>query len=117
MPVFQMYKIHVQDFDLDTTHASTQSPKHLIVRWARDCGTVKPVAIHSGEGVNDWFHRTTNGRGAPMICIITGNQGKFGPGTHNWSGNYKTGVWLGTPWSGDGSGAWCADAGVNLNLD
>src|SRR2546422_11649581 len=35
MPVFQMYKIHVQDFDLDTTHAICQSPKYLIVRWAQ----------------------------------------------------------------------------------
>src|SRR5438094_6009464 len=79
MPVFQMYKIHVQDYDLDTTHAITQSPKDLIVRWARDMGTVKPAAIHSGEGTNHWFHRTTNGRGAAMICIITGNQASSGP--------------------------------------
>src|SRR3989442_94901 len=88
MPIFQMYKIHVQDFDLDTTHAITQSPKDLIVRWARDCGTIKPMAIHSGEGVNHWFHRTTNGRGAAMITILTGTQGKLGTGSHNWSGNY-----------------------------
>src|SRR2546425_645648 len=117
MPVFQMYKIHVQDFDLDTTHAITQSPKDLIVRWARDCGTVKPMAIHSGEGVNHWFHRTTNGRGAAMICIITGNQGKFGTGTHNWSGNYKTGVPQGTPWSGGGIGAWGAEDAFDLDMD
>src|SRR3989449_5100825 len=49
MPVFQMYKIHVQDFDLDTTHAITQSPKDLIVRWARDCGTVKRSEEHTSE--------------------------------------------------------------------
>src|SRR5947199_168951 len=36
MPVFQMYKIHVKDFDLDTTHQICRSPKDLIVRWARD---------------------------------------------------------------------------------
>ena len=27
MPVFQMYKIHVQDFDLDTTHQISQYPE------------------------------------------------------------------------------------------
>ncbi len=117
MPVFQMYKIHVQDFDLDTTHQITQSPKDLIVRWARDCGTVKPMAIHSGEGVNHWFHRTTNGRGAAMITILTGNQGKFGTGSHNWSGNYKTGIPQGTPWSGGGIGAWGAEDAFDLELD
>src|SRR5207247_1633678 len=52
-----------------------------------------------------------------MICILTGNQGKFGTGTHNWSGNYKTGVCHGTPWSGAGIGAWGAEDAFNLNLD
>jgi len=117
MPVFQMYKIHVQDFDLDTTHQITNSPKDLIVRWARDCGTVKPAAIHSGEGTNHWFHKTANGRGAAMIMIITGNVGKFGSGKHNWSGNYKTGALHGTPWSGYGVNAWGAEDGFELNLD
>src|SRR2546428_654044 len=107
----------LQYLDLDTTHAIWQSPKDLIVRWARDCGTVKPLAIHSGEGVNHWFHRTTNGRGAAMITILTGNQGKFGTGSHNWSGNYKTGIPQGTPWSGGGIGAWGAEDAFALNLD
>jgi len=117
MPVFQMYKIHVQDYDLDTAHQITNSPKDLIVRWARDCGTVKPTAIHSGEGTNHWFHKTANGRGAAMIQIITGNVGKFGSGKHNWSGNYKTGVCQGTPWSGYGIGTWGSEDAFELNLD
>src|SRR5437870_2326226 len=73
MPVFQMYKIHVQDFDLDATHQISNTPKDLIVRWARDSGTIKPAAIHNGEGVAHWFHCTANGRGAAMILIVTGN--------------------------------------------
>jgi nitrate reductase alpha subunit len=117
MPVFQMYKIHVQDFDLDTTHQISQCPKDLIVRWARDSGTVKPSAIHGGEGTNHWFHRTANGRGAAMITIITGNQGKFGTGCHQWSGNYKTGACQGTPWSGYGIGSWAQEDPFELNLD
>jgi len=48
MPVFQMYKIHVQDYDLDTANQITNTPKDLIVRWARDSGTVKPHQLHNG---------------------------------------------------------------------
>src|SRR5207249_11923405 len=70
MPVFQMYKIHVQDYDLDATHQISNTPKDLIVRWARDSGTIKPAAIHNGEGVAHWFHCTANGRGAAMILIV-----------------------------------------------
>src|SRR5439155_997856 len=109
MPVFQMYKIHVQDFDLDTTHQISNTPKDLIVRWARDSGTIKPAAIHNGEGVAHWFHCTAHGRGAAMILIVTGNMGKFGTGQHTWAGNYKTGIPQGTPWSGAGIGAWGAE--------
>jgi nitrate reductase alpha subunit len=117
MPVFQMYKIHVQDFDLDTAHQITNTPKDLIVRWARDCGTVKPHQLHNGEGTNHWFHMTANSRGAAMITIITGNQGKFGTGQHTWAGNYKAGTSMGTPWSGPGLGVWGAEDPWNMNLD
>src|SRR5207245_11568741 len=47
MPVFQMYKIDVQDFDLDTTHAITHSPQALLLPWARYCGIVAPSTTHS----------------------------------------------------------------------
>src|SRR2546428_13675087 len=75
------------------------------------------MAIRSGEGVNLWFHRASNGRGAAMITILTGNQGKLGTGRHNWSGNYKTGIRQGTPGSGGGTGASGTDDAVELNLD
>ncbi|MBL8072697.1 MAG: nitrate oxidoreductase subunit alpha, partial [Nitrospira sp.] len=34
MPVWQMYLVHFQDYDLDTTHQICRTPKDLIVRWA-----------------------------------------------------------------------------------
>ena len=63
MPVYQMYQVHFQDYDLDTVHQITRSPKDLLVRWARDSGTIKPAAIHNGEGVCHYFHMTANGPG------------------------------------------------------
>ena len=50
MPIWQMYLVHFQDYDLDTVHQISRTPKDLIVRWARDSGTIKPAAIHNGEG-------------------------------------------------------------------
>jgi nitrate reductase alpha subunit len=85
MPVWQMYMVHFQDYDLDTTHQICRTPKDLIVRWARDSGTIKPAAIHNGEGVCHYFHMTANGRAAAMVLIITGNVGKFGTGQHTWA--------------------------------
>src|SRR5690242_10185523 len=78
LPSWQMYLVHFQDFDLDTVHQITRAPKDLLVRYARDCGTIKPAAIHNGEGTNHYFHMTTNSRAAAMVLIITGNVGKFG---------------------------------------
>ncbi|MFV3255187.1 hypothetical protein, partial [Klebsiella pneumoniae] len=34
MPLYQMYQVHLQDYDLDTTHQITRAPKDLLVRWA-----------------------------------------------------------------------------------
>ena len=100
MPLYQMYQVHLQDYDLDTTHQITRAPKDLIVRWARDSGTIKPAAMHNGEGVCHYFHMTEMGRAAAFIMTITGNIGKFGTGCHTWSGNYKAGIWNAVPWSG-----------------
>src|SRR5437016_710687 len=115
----------IKDYKLfDLTHGYTKYVQAIKQEYRERLGdfmvwdTAKNQAVPMhGEGVNHWFHRTTNGRGAAMICILTGNQGKYGTGTHNWSGNYKTGVCQGTPWSGAGIGAWGAEDAFNLNLD
>ena len=116
MPVWQMYMVHFQDYDLDTTHQINRCPKDLIVRWARDSGTIKPAAIHNGEGTNHYFHQTIFARAAAMILIITGNVGKFGTGQQTWAGNYKAGIWNATPWSGGGLGTHTAEDPFNQNL-
>ena len=104
MPIFQMYQVHLQDYDLDTVHQINRCPKDLIVRWARDSGTIKPAAIHNGEGICHYFHMTQWGARRAMVLIMTGNIGKFGTGYHTWSGNYKAGIWNATPWAGGGLG-------------
>jgi nitrate reductase alpha subunit len=117
IPVYQMYLVHLQDYDLDTVHQINRAPKDLIVRWARDFGSIKPAAIHNGEGVCHYFHMTQMGRGAALICTMTGNIGKFGTGCHTWSGNYKAGGWTATPWSGAGLAVHTGEDPFNLTLD
>ena len=104
MPIYQMYLIHLQDYDLDTVHQITRSPKDLLVRWARDSGTIKPAAIHNGEGVCHYFHMTEMGRGGGARADLDGQHRQVRHGQHTWSGNYKAGIWNATPWSGVGSG-------------
>src|ERR671919_87973 len=117
LPIYQLYMVHLQDYDLDTVHQINRSPKDLIVRWARDFGTIKPMAIHNGEVVCHYFHMTEMGRGAALICTMTGNIGKFGTGCHTWSGNYKAGGWTATPWSGAGLAVHTGEDPFNLTLD
>ena len=117
MSIYQMYQVHLQDYDLDTTHQITRAPKDLIVRWARDSGTIKPAAMHNGEGVCHYFHMTEMGRAAALVMTITGNIGKFGTGCHTWSGNYKAGIWNAVPWSGAGLAVHTGEDPFNLTLD
>ncbi|MGH8459771.1 MAG: molybdopterin-dependent oxidoreductase, partial [Nevskiales bacterium] len=117
MPIYQMYTVHLQDYDLDTVHQISRSPKDLIVRWSRDSGTIKPAAMHNGEGVCHYFHMTELGRAAAFVVTLTGNIGKFGTGCHTWSGNYKAGIWNATPWSGGGLGVHTGEDPFNQTLD
>ena len=41
MPLFEMYKIHLKDYDIDSVVEMTNSPKELIVRLAHDIATIK----------------------------------------------------------------------------
>ena len=116
-PIYQMYLVHLQDYDLDTVAQITRAPKDLIVRWGRDNGTIKPAAMHNGEGVCHFFHMTEMGRAAALVVTLTGNIGKFGTGCHTWSGNYKAGIWNATPWSGAGLAVHTGEDPFNQTLD
>ncbi len=117
MPLFEMYKIHLEDYDLDTVHEITRTPKELIARLAEDIATIKPVAIHQGEGVNHWFHATQTNRASYLPLMLTGNIGKPGAGSHTWAGNYKAANFQGSEWTGPGFKGWVAEDPFNLNLD
>ena len=117
LTLWEAYRDHLQDYDLDTAQDITGTPKHLIERLAHDIATIKPVAIHTGEGINHWFHATLHNRATYLPLMLTGNIGLRGAGSHTWAGNYKAALWQATDWSGPGFKGWVAEDPFNPNLD
>ena len=121
MPIFEMYKRHLKDYDLKTVEEITGAKAELVERLARDIWeTTKaghPVAIHIGEGVNHYFHATLHNRATYLPLILTGNIGKHGAGVYTWAGNYKGGVFQASPWTGPGVGTYAAEDPFHPVLD
>ncbi len=115
--LWEMYKVHLRDYDLETVHEITGAPKELIERLAEDIATIKPVAIHVGEGVNHWFHATLHNRATYLPLMLTGNIGRPGAGCFTWAGNYKAALFQSAPWSGPGFKGWVAEDPFSPNLD
>jgi len=115
--LWTLYQTHLKDYDLDTVSEITHSPRNLIEQLAEDIATMKPVAIHQGEGINHWFHATEMNRSAYLPLMLTGNIGKPGAGCQTWAGNYKAALFQASPWTGPGFKGWVAEDPFELNLD
>ena len=117
MTLWEMYKIHLRDYDADSASEICGAPKELIERLAKDIATIKPVAIHVGEGINHWFHATLHNRATYLPLMLTGNIGKPGAGCQTWAGNYKAALFQSAPWAGPGFKGWVAEDPFNPNLN
>ena len=117
MTLWNMYQEHLQEYDLDTVADITHTPKHLIEQLAEDIATIKPAAIHVGEGINHWFHATLANRAQFLPLMLTGNIGKPGAGCYTWAGNYKAALFQASPESGPGFKGWITEDPFNPNLD
>jgi len=117
MTLWEMYKIHLQDYDLDATAEICGAPKAMIEQLAQDIATIKPAAIHVGEGINHWFHATLHNRATYLPLMLTGNIGKPGAGCYAWAGNYKAALFQSAPWSGPGFKGWVAEDPFMPSLD
>lgn len=117
MTLWSMYREHLKDYDLDTVAEITHAPKNLIERLANDIATIKPAAIHIGEGINHWFHATLANRSQFLPLMLTGNIGKPGAGCYTWAGNYKSALFQGSPQTGPGFKGWVAEDPFRFSLD
>ena len=117
LTLWQAYRTHLQDYDLKTVTEISGAPAELVERLANDLATIKPAAIHVGEGINHWFHGTLHNRAVHLPLMLTGNIGKPGAGMYSWAGNYKAGLFQGTPETGPGFKGWVAEDPFDMNLD
>lgn len=121
LTIWDAYKEHLRDYDLETAAAITGADKMLIERLAKDIWDTSraghPVAIHVGEGINHWFHATLCNRAQYLPVMLTGQLGKPGAGCFTWAGNYKSALFQSSPESGPGFLGWIAEDPFNPNLD
>jgi nitrate reductase alpha subunit len=115
--LWTLYQTHLRDYDLETVCEITRAPRARVEQLAEDIATMKPVAIHQGEGINHWFHATEMNRAAYLPLMLTGNIGQPGAGCHTWAGNYKAALFQGSPWTGPGFKGWVAEDPFAPNLD
>ncbi|GIW13975.1 MAG: molybdopterin oxidoreductase [Tepidiforma sp.] len=115
--LWEAYRLHLRDYDVATAAEISGAPAELIERLALDIATIKPVAIHVGEGINHWFHATLHNRAVHLPLMLTGNVGRSGAGMYSWAGNYKAALFQGTPETGPGFKGWIAEDPFEPNLD
>jgi len=113
MPILEMYKRHLVDYDLKTVEQISGAAPELVERLANDIWKTTeaghPVCIHVGEGINHYFHATLHNRATYLPLMLTGNIGINGAGSHTWAGNYKGALMQASPWSGPGVGGYVAE--------
>ena len=121
MPILEMYRRHLKDYDEKMVEELSGAPAHLVRRLATDIWETTeaghPVAIHIGEGVNHYFHATLHNRACYLPVMLTGNIGKHGAGSYTWAGNYKGALFQASPWSGPGVGSYTHEDPFNPVLD
>ncbi len=121
MPILEMYRRHLKDYDEKTVEEISGAPAHLVRRLAEDIWKTTeaghPVAIHIGEGVNHYFHATLHNRATYLPLMLTGNIGKHGAGSFTWAGNYKGALFQASSWSGPGAGSYTHEDPFNPVMD
>jgi nitrate reductase alpha subunit len=121
MPIFEMYKRHLADYDPKTVEEISGAAPELVRRLAEDIWqttrTGHPVSIHIGEGINHYFHATLHNRATHLPLMLTGNIGKHGAGVYTWAGNYKGALLQASSWSGPGVGVYTHEDPFHPVLD
>ncbi|MFQ5719483.1 MAG: molybdopterin-dependent oxidoreductase [Acidobacteriota bacterium] len=117
MTIYTAYRKHLQDYDLDTVAEITGANPADLERLAHDFVTIRPVAIHVGEGINHYFHATLHNRAEFLPMMLIGEIGRPGAGVYTWAGNYKGAILQAAPWAGHGAGVYVKEDPFAPQLD
>ena len=112
--VFTLYRELCANYPLDVVEEITQTPRDAILQLARWIGDpaekLWPVSVHTGEGVNHYFHCDLTTRAVFLITAFAGSLGVPGGNVGHWAGNYKSSIFDGLP-------AYNMEDPFNMNLD
>lgn len=98
--VFQLSKELCAEYPIDVTEEITGVPRDLIERLTADLADLAnrgKVQIHTGEGVNHYFHCDLTTRGVFLWAALSASVGKPGGNVGHWAGNYKSAIFPGLP--------------------
>jgi len=97
--VFALYRELAANYPADVVAEITRTPQATILQLAQWLGdpTLRPVGIHTGEGVNHYFHCDLTTRAVFLIAAFTASIGIPGGNVGHWAGNYKNAVFDGLP--------------------
>lgn len=119
--LWDAYRVHLRDYDLESVSEMTRADPALIERLAKDIWETarsgRGVAVHLGEGINHWFHATLANRAFHLPLMLAGALGRPGSGCHTWAGNYKLALFQGAKGVGPGIAAYLAEDPFHPNLD
>ncbi len=88
-PGYQMQEEHCAYFTPEIVQEICSVHPDAVRKVAKMFATIKPGAIHQGEGINHWFYQNLAQRNAFLLQALVGNLGMDGGGVSNWAGQYK----------------------------
>lgn len=98
--LWDLFKVHLKDYDLDTVCGITRSPKELLERLIQDVASIRPACVHVGPGVTQGFHSPLITRAAYLPVLLTGSLGRPGAGVRAWTSG-RRGVFAESSWSAE----------------
>lgn len=96
--VFDVIKEYLEEFTLKNVSEMTGAPQEAVITLARQIAMNKGKTLFTvGMGPNQFFNAGLKDRGIFLIAAMTANVGNLGGSPGSYAGNYRLGIFNGTP--------------------